>query len=1403
TRAEWQNVAIQPLFQEIAQLWEKFTPQQENEAQTEDVLIRPVLRALGHHFTVQVSLKTPLGTRRPDYVFFPDKDAQETIKGKTAPLTEHDLRGAFAVGDAKAWELRLDQPVKTAQAVSANPGFQIDFYIRHSGVPWGILTNGRHWRLYHSDSSKKFDVYYEVDLPGLLECGDLERFKYFLLFFRQEAFSGQPSWLESVLEESRAYSQGVSRNLKEQVYESLRCLAQGLLSFPANQLQPTPETLTQIYDNSLIVLYRLLFILYAESRALLPVHTNPAYMQSYSLHEMKRRIADELSQSKPAVTSVDNLWYQLYTLWTVINTGNAELGVPVYNGGLFHPEKHPFLEQYKVGDPYLREAIDLLTRTIDPATNKKEFVDYRDLEIRHLGSIYEGLLEYQVQSAAEPLLIEKEKGREVYVAAQDAQTPPDIKAGDVYLMTDKGERKATGSYYTPEYIVQYIVEHTVGPALDELRERHGENHNALIHAILTVNVLDPAVGSGHFLVAATDFMARYLVALELDVDSDEEDELSYWRRRVAQACIYGVDANPLAVELAKLSLWLTTVAKEKPLSFLDHHLRCGNSLIGAQVRDLMLTAVPTQSRRQKQKEQRAEAAGQMSLLNDSAFAGSMSNSHHLLGQLEALQSDTIADVQKAEKLYRKVADSVTSKIHVLADVWTAMSFGLDFNQKQWRSLTNYLLHNGGERFKYFDTILEKARKIADAHRFFHWELEFPDLFFDKHGRLLEQKAGFDAVIGNPPYVRSIRLKDHNIEAWKYYSTYYEAAAKKEFDIYLCFTEQGQHLIHPQGLLGFIMPNKWFTTQVGEALRSLLLRHRSVEHVVDFASFQVFPGITTYTCLLFLSGSPCHHIKAAILQHADNDSEPLPAKEGKWQVDKVSFASLQGNVWNFSMGASRSTLRKLLKYPPLKNIATVFSGTGTRADQIFLMEQKDRRFFSRSLNTWVEIEHALMQPALTGRDVAPYTYAIPNNLLFPYQFVEQEVHIIPQEEMLSKYPKAWAYLNHSTNREILEGRDKGAFRDREDWYGYGRPQNMHLLRLPKLVLPDVADKATFACDFEGRYIIDTMYGIRVKEDVPLSLPALAALLNSSLMTFFLQQTGTNLRGGYFRMKTAYLNPFPVPPIAFVTPEKARADDVETGTTRYKNGVSAGSDRSLLQFVKEQLSQQPKRTDVVHDLLAYLAEQMTELHKQHRIVEKAKDPFKYLNRSSRFVKLTEAFAGEIKYSQFVREPIDLSSVHHDILGLQLVSSGDEYELQVHLKKRDSETQWRQWLYQEDGKTIAREWAPVYRFTVNDKKARYYQQAFGVLEHFSEAKSFPGGCTNTTMKKLQRITIPAFDGDVDVTPLRELEVELAEVQRTLNLTDRSIDRIVYQLYGLTDKEIAIVEGRTRGVNSKKDVT
>jgi Eco57I restriction-modification methylase/TaqI-like C-terminal specificity domain/N-6 DNA Methylase len=1318
-REDWKHLAGQAAqaMTAIQAIYAAYTPSS-NEAQTEEGWIRPVLKALGHTFEIQAALKTPDGTKIPDYVFYRDLDALNANKDKT--LTDAlPTQGMIAIGDAKYWDRPLDVTIKDKNKDlfnNKNPSYQIAFYIQHSGAEWGILTNGRLWRLFHTDTAHKLERYYEVSLPELLEHNDPATFLYFYAFFRRAAFDDHALGLRAILQASTDFARGISENLKQQVYAALRHIAQGFLDYPPNHLSPDAATLKTIYDNSLIVLYRLLFVFYAEARELLPLRESDQYRDSYSLEAITHEVAQRIDGGKMLLSSSALFWSRLRELFVIINAGSPPLQVATFNGGLFDPQHHSFLEEKRIGDAHLLQALDMLARV------DKKYIDYRDLAERHLGTIYEGLLEYHL----EPIL--------------------STDGWSVDLLNDKGERKATGSFYTPDYIVKYIVDQTVGPALRRV-VAGVKNESAQVQAILAVNICDPAMGSGHFLVEATEYIARFLVDLGVAPaltpnpspggvgGEGRESDMAYWKRRVAQSCIYGVDLNPLAVDLSKLSLWLVTVAKNKPLSFLDHHLRCGNALIGARLDDLHMNGAAKANGHAK-KAQSAVAAGQLMLLDDDTFRQSMSSAVDSMWMIEDKAANTVEEVKEQEQIYRDMRANLTRTYSRLANLTTAHHFGMSIPSDLRNALTDYATGRGIAAMRQIVELLDQADALATERRFFHWELEFPEVFFDKHGHPLGNGAGFDAVVGNPPYIRSLRLKESDVRAWAYYAATYQAAATREYDIYMCFVDKGMSLLTHTAYLGLIIPNKWLTTQVGESLRSIVAQKHALAHLVDFGSFQVFADVTTYTCLLFLTDASCKIASIAALLQANEQSHPLPGIQGVWEDRLLPTAQLSGAPWTIFFGATDALMQKLRPLAPLQDVAAVFKGTGTSADQVFFMQRKGQHYFSRSLNTWVEIEASLMRPALTGKDIDPYSYHTENYLLFPYRQASNEIELIPPQEMQAAYPHAWSYLTHPANRALLEGRDNGDFAQRPHWYGYGRPQNQHLLGQIKLVLPDVAGRAECAYDGEGRYIIDTAYGVQIRPGSLLTLPALATLLNSSLMTFFLQQTGTDLRGGYFRMKTAYLNPFPLPHITFTTPESARAALRDDGIALYATGRHG----ELLAFCTSCLTAEPEQSDVVHDLLAHLAEQMIDLHKQ---------------RQSALEDLT----------------LDLEGV---LAPGQLEQIGRLYTPPRPPKNDDKDFGAKQ---------------AKYAATLAAAQSQLGDMAASRLELRADI----GAISETQWKWLLKERLKQKLGSMAdlVKVYRTRQPAVAALDARIAATDRLIDQIVYALYGLTDEEIALVEG------------
>ncbi len=1130
---EWHVAEIQAggVMRQLQQLFTQFTPNAKNEAQTEEDWIRPVLRLLGHTFEVQVPLQVPDGVQRPDYFFYQDEAARLANKNKRV-LTEDDLQqGAFAVGDAKSWELPLDRTVASSSKSSdpfsnKNPSYQIFFYILHSGLPWGILTNGRQWRLYHARTAHKLDIFYEIDLPTLLEVGDVKAFLYFYVFFRRQAFEPGPLALERILNASTEYAQGVSESLRQQVYDALRYVAQGFLDYPGNKLPATPETYKQIYDNSLILLYRLLFILYAEARDLLPLQENRPYYRRFSLYAIKHDVVSDLQEGL-VFYNTSMYWTRLKDLFRAINQGNPPLGVTTFNGGLFDPTRHLFLEQYTVGDESLCRAIDKLARV------NNNYVDYRDLAERHLGTIYEGLLEYTLQVAPEPMV--ELRGSSRIVPAQGIakrEIVNTFRSGETYLVTDRGERKLTGSYYTPDYIVKYMVDEAVRPVLDAA-VRKAQTDAERIQGVLSINVLDPSMGSGHFPVEVTEYIARYLVELGVQPEAVGENiekgeaELSYWKRRVAQQCIYGVDLNPLAVELAKLSLWLSTAAKDRPLSFLDHHLRPGNALIGSWLSEVAAGQHPaTRQARQRiqQAEANAQAAGQLSMLIDKEFRESMSSALASIEAIEHSPGITLKDVKAQEAAYEELRQRFSEKYRTLANLGVALYYDLNIGEGDWRPLADIAVgkSNGqAAAIQKFEAWLQTANRLAQQKRFFHWELEFPAIFFDSSGQPLGDEAGFDVVIGNPPYVRQEQLGPDK----PYYRTHYDVY-RGSADLFVYFFAQGLNLLRKDGRLAYISSNMWLRTNYATPLRRHLRTQTTVETVVDLGNTRVFADAPDLSPSIQIvrktQPSDGHLAQAAIFGRGERVTgfrEQL--------ADKFFPLSIHDQLdtgWQMTGDAPRALFAKIMALgKPLGEVVDgrMYYGVKTGDNKAFIINQATRDKLVRTDATC----NLILKPVVRGEDLRPW-----------YQENEGRWLIFTRRGIdINAYPAILSYLqqfreqleprpNNWNDKRTWEGRKPGPYQ----WYEIQDSVDYYTaFEQTKIFWPDIAKFPRFSLDERGQFVNDKGY-VLLPHDI-----SLLGILQSRVSWFCISRLCSPLaeRLGLiiYQQKIQFIKNLPIPPL----------------------------------------------------------------------------------------------------------------------------------------------------------------------------------------------------------------------------------------------------------------------------------
>ncbi len=1093
--------AIKALFDAVAPNAEHL-----NEAQTEHEFIQPLLEQLGHVFEVQPSLQTSQGTRVPDYAFFPSVEVHNAAQPHIN--TNQFFNTALAIGDAKAWSRNLNRKIQGRgdPFTNHNPNYQIDFYLRGSDKEWGILTNGRQWRLYHRQTSYQLDSFYEVDLAALLsENRGIDTFRYFYCLFRRDAFIptvGEGPFLDLVLTESQRYTVAVSDDLKNRIYDALRLLIDSFLKFPRNRFDSANPPLDKIHTNCLILLYRILFILYAESRGLLPVE-NPNYAASYSLAALAETIHETLDRDDLIIPTISDYWARLRGLFGLINDGWDDL-IPQYNGGLFNPTFHPFLENNELGNDALARVIELLTRT-----EQGERIAYRDLDVRHLGDIYEGLLEYQPQIAEQDLVIVSSRGSETVAPQSSPDQEIAYSEGDVYLLTDKGERKATGSYYTPDYIVRYIVQNTLAPLCE----------GKTVDEILSLKILDPATGSGHFLVGVVDYLTEELIthpdAPHITERTDEETELTYWRRRVVESCVYGVDLNPMAVELAKLSLWLHTVAKGEPLSFLDHHIRCGNSLIGAKIENLSNLPELRRTRRNASETQ-TEIPMEFPFTDRVATA----IGHYLL--IEETESRT-ADQIHAKEHQLDIAQQMLRSHKGVANLWTSIYFDNNVSRSAYHQALNALRSQNTDALEDLFAY-QRAQDIGKEKRFFHWEIEFPEVFRDKHGRE-KDNPGFDAVIGNPPYGANLDELD------KRFVKINLPAMDNVTDSFVAFTERGLLELAHQGRMGLIVPSGWLTARMYRNLREWLYAVCAIEYIIHLP-YDVFLDAYIDTIIFISQKSSSVSSRVLIRRYGMHESaEELASKTPAY--DEIDPAIWQEDPHH----------RFLTLLSPL--VISIYNKTkqfGTEAE-IFLEVARGMTPFSSTTEGSQTTRTGFW--GTVGR----------------YDLQPEKMEQVSMASLTECPADDFFIRERLIIRRIIS-----------------RQHRIH---------------ATYV---DADFAINKSYLLAISKDASISLFYLLALINATLFSrIFIWFSEVARRDDFPQLDMATIRELPIRRINFTTPDDERDRQLEKAKTLYQRCLDRGSIDCVLGFVRHHLTADPERSDVVHDLLAFLAEEMVEMNK----------------------------------------------------------------------------------------------------------------------------------------------------------------------------------------------------------------
>jgi hypothetical protein len=829
----------------LIDIFEAFpTAEKPNESTTENDLIFPVLKALGwEHFLTQITASKKGRSDVPDALLFEDVEAKTKANGESQSARK--FMHGLVVAENKAWQILLDRKGKPGDdydlvdLAQSAPSTQILRYLTVSEIHsegrilWGMLTNGRNWRLYYQKAKSRSEDFLDIDLPYILGVegigddllaldADVQDhwLKVFYLMFARTSFlpdgAGAQTFHQIAIEEGHLWERKVAESLSELVFGNVfPSLAAGLAANDPQVPDPiTPTYLDEVKQATLILLYRLLFILYAEDRNLLPVKSRR--YDDYGMREKVRMdIATRVDDNDSFSDRRTIHWDHLKGLFESINEGDASIGIPPYNGGLFSAARTPLLNRASLPDSIFAPAIDALSRHDEKGTRK--WINYRDLRVQQLGSIYERLLEFELDFDDD---------------------------GKVKVRPNIFARKGSGSYYTPDDLVQLVIERTVSPLVNECRDRFRDKAAELksgrgpkkdrlktlqeldpASAILNLRICDPAMGSGHFLVTLVDYLASAILEAiteaEIIVDWADDDALyasplsqrietlrehilaqakaNTWtvedghlddrqlvRRIILKRVVHGVDFNPMAVELAKVSLWLHTFTVGAPLSYLDHHLRCGNSLFGEDIHDVMNEL----SKRFKLlinpyvAQARAASAGMKTVgeLSDvdigevktsaAAFEQVLDDTRHLSAVLslrQALRWMGMHDLTKKKLPFALEAIFDGSLVTQAKNKATKSKQKMDFvhmvtagfpllDDGKKPDLTVSKTKKGSsvevkqsDVLKNAARILGRAKELTKEQHFFHWQTAFPDIW--DNWESTEATGGFDAIIGNPPWDR--------------------------------------------------------------------------------------------------------------------------------------------------------------------------------------------------------------------------------------------------------------------------------------------------------------------------------------------------------------------------------------------------------------------------------------------------------------------------------------------------------------------------------------------------------------------------------------------------------------------------------------------------------------------------
>lgn len=904
---------------------------------------------------------------------------------------------------------------------------------------WGIVTDMNEFRLYWRN---RMPAQYQrfiiatttgddvVSLLAQTEEASFQRFLFVKLFHVDALLTtGGDSPLLKTLHKQWI----LEKEIENDFYKEYRAYRERIYNTLVTYNQEFPGTKGRLVRLAQKLIDRCIFVLFCEDMGE-ALSFPPNALRDY---------LKEFSKADWYDPNARDVWNKLKELFHAMDKGDVFLGKRInrFNGGLFEADaeldgliipNHVFCEKLQGEN---EETIKKHPRTLLYMSAMYNFGTSRTGEqavtLYTLGRIFE-------QSITELEVLEAEADGRV-------------------SLTKETKRKRDGVYYTPEWVVQHIVEETIGTRLQEIRDELGwsieiegdndyvrkqkelapsaraQKFNAHVEAVKkyrerlnSFKVCDPACGSGAFLIHVLEYLLKERLKVSQEYarvtrqgeslfEANTEQEI----REILSRNIYGVDINPSSIEITKLALWLHTAKPDQALCDLDENIRDGNSLIGPEFGNFK----------------------QLSML----------------------------DVNKQEEI-----------------------------------------------------------------NVFDWQAAFPKVFDENN----PDGAGFDCIVGNPPYVKLQNFRKKYAEVADFLrdgrnsdgTPVYRSTQKGNFDLFLPFIEKAIHLLNDRGRMGYIAPSLWRYNEYGEGLRQFLHDGKYLDRWIDFGSYQVFEEAITYTALQFYSKTPKKDVRF-VFAHDGAVANTPDWDDPNWQVSYKELS--KSDPWEFASGTERKLIQRLqkncMRLDDPAVTASIFQGIKTSADYIYNFERVGSNTYlhtPKEGNPYeVKLEDSVMKPLVSGPEASRYTHPDTTTyILFPYKVEDDKGVLISQDEFEKNYPLAWAYLK--TYETVLRGREDGKM-DKDGWWGWVYPKSIARQRNPKLGVPTTVKNLEVFADYSGDFCFS---GARVEGILSTNEKEalfLLGILNSKPVNFVFRRIGRPKSGGFFEANKQFIAPLPIP------------------------------------------------------------------------------------------------------------------------------------------------------------------------------------------------------------------------------------------------------------------------------------